>query len=83
MPLSVAHEPIDRLKVPRFVIFYASIVDGEMWCPVSVQFLLNLKKNSVRYRKKKDCRRVEGLVKETFSATGPEGLIVYVGTRPE
>jgi len=40
MPLSVAHEPIDRLKVPRFVVFYASIVNGEMWCPVSVQRIL-------------------------------------------
>jgi len=67
MPLFYADgsiDPITLLTVPeRFIIFYASIVDGEMWCP--------------------DCRRVEGLVKETFSDTGPDGLIVYVGTRTQ
>jgi len=67
MPLFYADDSIDPytlLKVPeRFIIFYASVVDGEMWCP--------------------DCRRVESFVKNTFSETGPDGLVVYVGTRSQ
>lgn len=45
MPLFYADgsiDPITLLTVPeRFIIFYASIVDGEMWCPVS-QSLIKL-----------------------------------------
>ncbi|KDR85746.1 hypothetical protein GALMADRAFT_234806 [Galerina marginata CBS 339.88] len=65
MVLHVADGSIDNrtlTTVPeRFIIFYSSIVDGEMWCP--------------------DCRVIDNLVKETFSAGGPEALIVYVGNR--
>jgi len=64
MPLFEFDSDGDPFSGPqRFIIFYASKVNGEMWCP--------------------DCRRVEGFVKETFSDTGPDGLIVYVGTRSE
>ena len=39
MPLYVADgsiDPVTLQNVPdEFVIFYASIIDGEMWCPVS------------------------------------------------
>jgi len=67
MSLHVADGSIDNITlttVPeRFIIFYSSIVDGQMWCP--------------------DCRVVDNLVKETFSADAPEGLIVYVGDRTQ
>ncbi|KAF8910148.1 hypothetical protein CPB84DRAFT_1764727 [Gymnopilus junonius] len=57
-------DPITLFKVPEhFVVFYSSIVNGEMWCP--------------------DCRRVEDIVKETFSGDDHDVLIVYVGDRTQ
>lgn len=44
MPLYVADgsiDPVTLQNVPdEFVIFYASIIDGEMWCPVSCCWIL-------------------------------------------
>ncbi|KAF9531943.1 hypothetical protein CPB83DRAFT_891282 [Crepidotus variabilis] len=60
MPLHTADGSITHsalATVPeRFLVFYSSEVDGEMWCP--------------------DCRKVDTLVKDTFSQSGPEGLIL-------
>jgi len=87
MPLHYADDsidPISLLKVPeRFIIFYSSVVDGEMWCPVRPGSGLQTRCALTKKNLLQDSRRVEKIVKDTFSATGPDGLIVYVGTRSQ
>ncbi|CAA7264838.1 unnamed protein product [Cyclocybe aegerita] len=67
MPLYYADgsiDPITLQTVPdHHIIFYSSVVDGQLWCP--------------------DCRAVESLVKEVFSADDADGLVVYVGERSQ
>lgn len=59
-----------------FLVFFASVVDGEMWCPVSnpLQVLrLQIEADNIQ-----DCRRVESTVNEAFD--GPdkpsEGILI-------
>lgn len=54
-----------------FLIFYASIVDGQMWCPVSLLLSsAELAEIDFGSRNRQDCRRVESTVKEAFD--GPD-----------
>ncbi|ESK92668.1 duf953 domain protein [Moniliophthora roreri MCA 2997] len=67
MPLQVTNGSLAELpsQLPSdgYVVFYSSIVDGQLWCP--------------------DCRKVESLVKDTFSTPdAPPAVIVYVGDKP-
>lgn len=89
MPLYVADGSIDHTTlqtVPeKFVIFYSSIVDGQMWCPVSefIIILLDTVYTVTDNLLLQDCRAVDQLVKETFSEEGPAAIIVYVGNKAQ
>lgn len=91
MPLYEADgsiDPITLQTVPdRYVIFYSSVVDGEMWCPVSSFDLTRVESlalTATHFAHLQDCRAVEQLVKETFSEDSPVScLIVYVGDRTQ
>ncbi|KAH9486250.1 Thioredoxin-like protein Clot [Psilocybe cubensis] len=83
MPLYIADgsiDPLSLLSVPeKFVIFYSSIVDGQMWCPVCPRLSFELIRDLISVDQ--DCREIDQLVQNTFSEGGPAALIVYVGDR--
>lgn len=87
MPLYVADgsiDPVTLQNVPdEFVIFYSSIIDGQMWCPVSCYWILIALPDRLAFLFIEDCRVVEKLVKETFPEQGPGALIVYVGNKQQ
>lgn len=85
MPIYFADESIDPVSlqtVPeKYIIFYASVVDGKMWCPVclGIQQSFNRWLNVLQ-----DCRVVDSLIKEALSGPdSPAALIVYTGNREQ
>ena len=87
MPLEIVESPIDPATLKnlpnQYLIFYSSIVDGKMWCPVFASRRLR-SKVTVMTVFKQDCRDVQGLVERTFGpADAPSAMIVYVGERAE
>lgn len=93
MPLHYADSSINLsalATVPeKYLIFYSSEVNGQMWCPVCLAIKNIYRRKHVELKLIddlwfKDCRRVDSLVKSAFSEeTGPDGLIVFVGDRTQ
>lgn len=86
MPLSTLQEDIDLLSLRqapglKFLIFYSSIVDGQLWCPVSVYKTIQVSAGA-KYNQK-DCRHVEQLVNDKLLSSGLDAVMIYVGDRHE
>lgn len=67
----------------EYIIFYSSVVDGKMWCPVS-SISIGRRNFYLYFPPLQDCRDVEGLVEQAFGgADSPSALIVYVGNQAQ
>jgi len=62
----------------QYIVFFSSIVNGKLWCPVSAKMLAILPDSE---RQKQDCVRIDDLIQKTFGESGPTALIAYVGDR--
>lgn len=85
MPFSTVPEDTDLTSLRqapglKFLVFYSSIVDGQLWCPVQVQ---KQTRWPLVLNNQKDCRRVEQLVNHKLLSSGLDVIIVYVGDRHE
>jgi hypothetical protein len=87
MPLNIAEplvDPTALLQRPEeFLIFYADIVDGKMWCSVR-RWRSPLARRCLMTHQ--DCRAVDDNVRKTFTGSdsiSPTAAIVYVGNKPK